>query len=193
MPRHAALSRVLTVAVLSVLSVLLAAAPAYAHTRLVTSDPADAASLATAPDRVTLTFDDNITARLSTITVIGPDGAAWHTGEVTANGPTISSAVRPLGPAGGYQIGYRVVGGDGHPVQGGVSFTLTVPGVSAAAPLSPNGAGTEPPTPATVTSAANHEHHHQAGPSIWPWLLGAVLVAGGAAVALARRARSKSS
>jgi hypothetical protein len=68
------------------------------------------------------------------MSVVGPDGTNYQSGQVSAAGGQVSTAVSPLGPAGVYQIGYRVVSDDGHPVQGKVSFTLTAPGPAAAAP-----------------------------------------------------------
>ena len=50
--------------------------------------------------------------------MVGPDGTNYQTGQVSAAGGQVSTAVSPLGPAGRYEIGYRVVSDDGHPVQG---------------------------------------------------------------------------
>ena len=109
----------------------------------------------------------------------------------------MSTAVSPLGPAGAYEIGYRVVSDDGHPVQGKVAFTLTTPGPAASAPTA---------APAVAPAAAPHrasrstghdggrpagEQPAQRGAPIWPWLVGAViLVAVGAVVALRLGRRS---
>ncbi|MGE3287134.1 MAG: copper resistance protein CopC [Pseudonocardia sp.] len=172
------LRRALAVLLLACAALLGVAAPAFAHTRLQSTDPADGSSLAEAPQRVSLTFNENLPAEFSTITVIGPDGAAYQTGAVTAEGTTISTAVRPLGPAGRYEIGYRVVSDDGHPVEGKVAFTLTAPGPGAAA-ATPSSAAAAP-TPVAATPAPE-----DGPPPVWPWIAGAVvLVAAGVTVAL---------
>jgi hypothetical protein len=91
--------------------------------------------------------------------------------------------VSPLGPAGSYQVGYRVVSDDGHPVQGKVSFTLTKPGPAASA-----GTAAEPtaaPAPAAAPVAPQASSQQGGSAPIWPWLVGGVvLVAAGTAVAL---------
>ena len=67
----------------------------------------------TAPESVSLTFND-ISAEFASISVVGPDGTNYATGPVSAAGGQ-STAVSPSGPAGAYEIGYRVVSDDGHP------------------------------------------------------------------------------
>lgn len=181
-----ATARVVAAGVVVGVALLLGATPAYAHTRLESSDPADGSSLATAPGTVTLTFTDDIDPRFATITVVGPDGTSYQTGDVTGDGGEVRTAVSPLGPAGPYEIGYRVVSGDGHPVQGKVSFTLTAPGPAAAAPT----AAVAPP--ATAVPAVDPQANAQPdqGTPVWPWILGAVVLVGagaGAALRLARR------
>lgn len=180
------LLRLVALAGLITLTFLLSSAPAYAHARLIDSNPADGASVATAPDRVSLTFNERMQQEFTTITVIGPDGGQWQTGEIVVDGPTITAMVRPLGPAGQYQIGYRVVSDDGHPVQGSVSFTLTAPGPGAEASTSAS-------TPAPATPESPQARPDSGGGTpVWPWVAGAVvLVAGGVVVALRLGRNSK--
>lgn len=168
-------------------ALLLGATPALAHTRLQGSSPAAGASVATGPDTVSLTFNEDVQADFAKLTVVGPDGTEYQSGSVSAGGGQVSTAVSPLGPAGAYRIGYRVVSDDGHPVQGTVSFTLTAPGpaVGVSAPVTeaaPVVAAADPPTaPAPAEGAP-----------VWPWLAGAaILVAAGAGVALGPGRRSR--
>jgi copper resistance protein C len=170
------LLRGVAVTVLAGLALLLGAAPAMAHARLISSDPVDGASLDAGPQRVSLTFSDPMTGDFDTINVVGPDGNQYQTGEVGADGSTVSIAVAPLGPTGRYEIGYRVVSADGHPVTGSVAFTLTTPGPASAAPA-------QPPAAADPAAAADSEESGAA--PFWPWIVGAlVLVGAGVAVAL---------
>jgi copper resistance protein C len=182
--------RGLAVAVLTGLALLLAAAPALAHTRLQSSDPADGATLDAPPQRVSLTFNETMTPGFSTLTVIGPDGGRYETGEVSADGGTVSIAVLPLGPAGRYEIGYRVVSADGHPVTGSVAFTLSTPGPgagAATAPPEPSAApAAAPSAPAPPSSAATDD---AGGAPVWPWIVGAVVLVGGGVVAALRLGR----
>ena len=105
-----------------------AAGPAFAHSVLLGSDPTDGASLDTGPSQVALTFNEDMPPGFDVVFVIGPDGKEWQNGQVTTSGPVVSVSVAPLGPAGRYQVGYRVVSGDGHPVEGRTSFTLSKAG-----------------------------------------------------------------
>jgi hypothetical protein len=183
-----AVLRVLAATLAAGVALLLGAAPAAAHTRLVGSDPADGASTATGPDSVSLQFNEDIQADFATLTVVGPDGAQYQEGPVSTAGGRVSTAVAPLGPAGGYRIGYRVISGDGHPVQGTVSFVLTTPGPAAAPPAAPG-----PPTaavpPAPVAAPVDRQAATQqgGGAPVWPWLVGAVVLVGAGAAAALRR------
>ena len=176
--------RLLAATAAACVALLLGAAPAFAHTRLESSNPTDKSSVDAAPESVSLTFNEDISAEFATMSVVGPDGTNYQSGQVSAAGGQVSTAVSPLGPAGVYQIGYRVVSDDGHPVQGKVSFTLTAPGPAAAAPTAPAAAPpTAAPTAASVAPQASSTPNGSA--PIWPWLVGVViLVAAGAVVAL---------
>jgi methionine-rich copper-binding protein CopC len=188
MTRHAL--RLLAATVAACLALLLGASPAFAHTRLESSDPADKSSVDTAPESVSLTFNEDISAEFASMSVVGPDGTNYATGQVSAVGGQVSTAVSPLGPAGAYEIGYRVVSDDGHPVQGKVTFTLTTPGPGVAAPSVAPASAAAPaaapaPVPATTAVDPQAGSRSDEGAPIWPWLVGAViLVAAGATVAL---------
>ena len=67
-------------------------------------------------------------AQFAAMTVVGPDGNLWSTGEPTVEGTVISVGVRPLGPAGTYTVNYRATSADGHVVSGSWSFQLTAAG-----------------------------------------------------------------
>jgi copper resistance protein C len=190
--------RTLAVTLLCGVTLLLGAAPAMAHTRLQSSEPADGTSTATAPQRVSLTFNEPMQAGFATLTVIGPDATAYQSGEISTDGGTVSIAVAPLGPAGRYEIGYRVVSEDGHPVTGSVAFTLTAPGPAAAAASSARaaaaaataGAAPEAPAPATPAPApVATSSDDSGGTPVWPWILGGAVLIGAGAVAALRLGR----
>ena len=190
--------RLLAATVAACVALLLGAAPAFAHTRLESSDPGDKSSVDAAPASVSLTFNEAISAEFATLSVVGPDGTNYQSGPVSAANGQVSTAVSPLGPAGVYEIGYRVVSDDGHPVSGKVSFTLTTAGPGAAAApatAAPTAAAAPAPAPAAApaTTAVDPQADSRSseGAPIWPWLVGAViLVAAGAAVALRLSRRS---
>src|SRR5436853_317120 len=85
--------RTVAVTLIAGLALLLGATPALAHTRLQSSDPSDGSSLDAAPKQVSLTFNEEMTPGFSTVTVIGPDGAHYETGDVGVQGGTVSIAV----------------------------------------------------------------------------------------------------
>lgn len=151
---------------LAIVAALLGAASADAHSRLVSSDPADGARVSTSPQSVTLTFNEAIQESFAVLTVVGPDDNFWQQGEPTIVGPTMKVGLRPLGPAGTYQVNYRVTSADGHPVEGKRTFTLTV-------------AGTGTPGP----SAAQAAESDAGGLPVWPFVAaGVVILLGGVGV-----------
>jgi methionine-rich copper-binding protein CopC len=151
--------------VLACLAVLGLAIPAFAHDVVVGGDPARGAQLSVAPTEVRLDFNAPVQDGPNIITVIGPHGGHWErTENATVNGNSVSVPLAPLGPAGQYTIGYRVVSADGHPVQGEVPFTMTTVGTG-----TPVSAGGSDIGTASGTSG---------GTSIWPWLVGAVVLLG---------------
>lgn len=178
--------RALAVAALAGLALLLGTAPALAHTQFLGSDPPDGASLDTPPERVSLTFNENVPGEFAAVTVVGPDGAQWQTGEVTTADGVVSTELRPLGPAGGYEVGYRVVSDDGHPVTGSTTFTLTAAG-PAATPTTPADPAPETAPPPPVEPAASED---EPGAPVWPWVLGAVVLIGGGVAAALRLGRA---
>ncbi|TDB73772.1 copper resistance protein CopC [Micromonospora sp. KC721] len=179
-------------------SLLLPAAPAVAHNSLTGSNPADGARVATAPAQVELRFLSKLDPATTRITVVGPGRVPAAGGEPRFTGNRVRVPFAP-GPAGEYIVGYRVASGDGHPVQGEVTFTLTTgvsspapsatPSVSTSpvAPTTPAQAGTPGASAPTTTGPAPAAAGNQGTP-VWPWLLGAGLaVALGGALLLRRR------
>lgn len=167
-------------ALLSTLGLLGLAAPASAHNTLVNSDPAGGASLPRAPEQVSLTFDQTVQAgEVNQIAVTGPQGKQWAEGPVEVHSNVITAKLRPLGPAGEYTLGYRILSADGHAVPGEVRFTLTQPGTGT--PASGQGAhdASAPASTGSETGTAS------GGVPIWVWVGGAVvLLAVGLTIAL---------
>ncbi|GAA2868506.1 copper resistance protein CopC [Pseudonocardia halophobica] len=177
------LARFAAAGLLAGLALLLGATPALAHAEFEGSDPADGATLDTGPQKVTLTFSDTMQQGFNTITVIGPDGKDYVSGEVQAQGDEVSATVGPLGPAGRYEIGYRVLSDDGHPVSGKVGFTLTAAGTGTGSSAAPIPSADAAPSAAPAAQSAPAE---SGGMPVWPWIVGAVVLVG-AGVAVAMR------
>jgi methionine-rich copper-binding protein CopC len=156
-----------------VAAMALAGAPvASAHATRIATDPAENAAMATGPQRVSATFNEQMQPDFAAMTVVGPDGNLWSSGDPQVQGAVLSIGVRPLGPAGTYTVNYRVTSADGHPVSGSWTFRLTV-------------AATGTPGP----SAAKSAEPSDSGIPVWPFLLvGAVIIGGGILWAARRRA-----
>jgi copper resistance protein C len=150
------------------------AGAAGAHAARIATDPVENAELTQAPSRVSATFNEAMQPQFAAMTVVGPDGNLWSTGEPLVEGAVLSVGVRPLGPSGTYTVNYRATSADGHVVSGAWSFRLTV-------------AGTGNPGPA-VTAAEPEPTPEDAIP-VWPFYLGAVLIVGAGALWAVRRRR----
>jgi copper resistance protein C len=151
------------------LTATLNAQVAFAHATRVSAEPADNAVLTAGPDRVSATFNERLQTSFAAMTVVGPDGNVWCTGEPSVQGAVVGIALRPLGPAGTYTVNYRVTSADGHVVSGSWSFRLTV-----------QGTGTPGPA-AAATATGGHI-------PVWPFVVVAVaLVAAGGLWAVRRR------
>ena len=136
-------------AVLGALLATVTAAPAWAHTRLVSSTPSAGASVE-APAEVVLVFNDPVQPGLSALSVTGADGEEHVDGTPTSggDGSSVVQALRsPLAP-GTYQVAYRVLAADGHPVTGTFEITAVAPADAAPTPA----ASTSAPTPTPVPS-----------------------------------------
>jgi copper resistance protein C len=153
-------------------AVAIAFAPvASAHAVRIATDPAEQARLSTSPAQVSATFNEPLQTAFAAMTVVGPDGNLWSTGDPRVEGAVISIAVRPLGPVGRYTVNYRVTSADGHPVSGSWWFELTAPGTGSPGP-----------------SAA--EPAHSNGIPVWPFLaVGAAVIVVIAAWAVRRATR----
>lgn len=106
--------------------ILFTAAPASAHAHLVKSLPSAGAVLAAGPSEVVLTFDQPIQAfpGANGMVVTGPKSSHWACGRARINGNTLTASMSEVGPPGRYQIHYRVLGADGHPITGSVPINI---------------------------------------------------------------------
>ncbi|MDO8307399.1 MAG: copper resistance protein CopC [Actinomycetota bacterium] len=133
---------------LATASLLAVAGPAAAHTELISSDPSDGAVLAAAPTAVSFTFSEALLPDTTTISVNDGDGNVIASTPVEPNGATVSAPWPADASAGTFQVAYRVVAQDGHPLTGAITVTIeaaaSAPGSSAASP-SPAASATQSP------------------------------------------------
>jgi methionine-rich copper-binding protein CopC len=117
--------RRLLLAVLALASGPLAA-PVFAHSLLVRSQPGRGATVARAPERVQLWFSERLEPAYATLSVWSEAGAQVDAGDaaVDTGDPRVLSTNAPNLAPGRYTVRYRVLSVDGHVVES--SFTFTV-------------------------------------------------------------------
>jgi methionine-rich copper-binding protein CopC len=123
--------RAIVGAMVSVVFVVVSAAPAAAHTSLKASSPKDGGKIGVAPDELVLEFTYPILTVGYRIVVQGPDGRQYQGKAPQIADNKLSQPLKPLGPPGEYRVDFRVVAYDGHPLTSGMRFTLTKPGPAA--------------------------------------------------------------
>lgn len=143
---------------------LFTAGTASAHNVLIGTDPAANATLDAAPAQVKLTFDQPIQTGqgFNAMTLTGPGNTRWPVTDVQVDSNVISGKLGALGPVGQYEVGYRILSADGHPVSGLLRFTLRT-------------AGTGTPLAATTTQNGGDSG---GGIPVWVWIVGAVVLLG---------------
>ncbi|MEU2183904.1 copper resistance protein CopC [Streptomyces thermolilacinus] len=104
---------------------------ASAHSALTGSDPADGAVVATAPQRVTLTFSEQVALGDDSIRVLEPSGKRADSGELRdlCSGSVVKYGVdlRDGLPDGTYTVAWQAVSADSHPISGAFSFSIGKP------------------------------------------------------------------
>lgn len=183
---------------------LATSAPASAHDQLVASDPAADSTVEVLPDELTLVFSGEL--------IDAGDGTAVEVlspaGDDVAGAPELSGTdvTVPLtgGGAGEYEVTWRVVSNDGHPIDGTFSFAAET--ASAADAADPAGAedqadeaaadasGSEGADEPADTAGAEEADAAEGTPGDagslqrnLPWIVGGLVVAagGGAVIAMA--------
>ncbi|WP_238005823.1 copper resistance protein CopC [Dactylosporangium sp. AC04546] len=142
----------LAAAAAGLLVLLVPAQPAWAHAKLVKTDPADGATVGAPLAAVTFTFNEMVKQQFSTVVVTGADGVSYSDGAPKSVDKTLTQPVKPL-PNGAVRVAWRTVSVDGHPIEGQFTFTNAAAAPTSAAPSSPPPSATTAPA-GTVSSAA---------------------------------------
>ncbi|WP_141577238.1 copper resistance protein CopC [Actinomadura sp. WMMA1423] len=176
------------------------APPALAHTKLVGSTP-EKGKAADSVTEVTLVFSDKI----SVAKVVVSDGQKkeFQAGAAERAGTKVTQKLTGPLPAGSYTVAYRVVGEDGHPIEGDdLAFSVTGGGEPAAsAAPSEGGVGAAEQTGAAANAdeqplkadQEDADSDEDSGPGMLLWVLIGVglLVGVGIGVAIVFRAKRK--
>ncbi len=124
--------------------VVLQPAPAWAHSQLVSTSPANGALVSGSPQQIVLTFDENVQDIGDVVIVTGPNGGRFDTGKPTVVDRTATQPLEPLPYRGHYSVTCRVVSADGHPLTGTLGFTLTAGATAPPATVQPPDGADEP-------------------------------------------------
>ena len=188
---------------IAVLGAFIAAPRASAHDQLIKQTPGAAEQLKAAPTEVKLTFSATLLDLGNEIRVLDPQGNNVAEGAPVQNGPNLTQPLAQDLPDGLYEVRWRVVSSDGHPISDSYTFSigdvaptpsgqasLAAPTVAAqsAAPDAPSAQG------AQGESASDQNAQNGAGDLTWLWIILGAL--GGAViyglVLVANRARKAS-
>ncbi|TGO05657.1 copper resistance CopC family protein [Serinibacter arcticus] len=177
----AARTRVAAVLATAATLVALPLVPAAAHDTLVSSAPAAQEQLATAPPEVTLTFSADVIEVGSAVLVTDAESGASGTDH--AAGLTIEGrdVVVPLDALedGHYDVRWRVVSSDGHPISGVIPFSVGDAGARPEAVVPPgDGAEVDPGSAPSTGSDAEGAAVPDAPSTAGPWRTLGVAVAG---------------
>ncbi|TFC91111.1 copper resistance protein CopC [Cryobacterium sp. TMT3-29-2] len=191
-PRRPAAAVLLTVLVIA-LSVLSPVAPAAnAHDSVLLTEPADGEQVDPAPTEIAITFTDAILELGAIVMVVDDDQKNWAEGDMRLEGSQATQPVAAELPDGAYDVRWRVVSADGHPVSGAFAFTV--------GDVEPEPAATETATPApnpssdTDAATAHSEDNADAAtglPLVVVGLIGALIGLAVLALLMVWRARRR--
>lgn len=105
---------------------LSGAAPASAHAQLVSASPKAKSTVYVLPAQVKLMFSDDLIniEGGNQIQVTDPKGKRMDSGACQLLGNQLAVALKKSALLGRYQVTYRVISDDGHPVSASYYFTL---------------------------------------------------------------------
>lgn len=111
---------------LAVCGLLVSAQPAAAHDVLVHTDPAHNQILASAPEQLTLTFNNEIIdlEGANLVEVRDAADAPVVTTAPQVSGTAVTQQLRGLNADSVYRVVWRVVSSDGHPIEGSFNFGI---------------------------------------------------------------------
>lgn len=132
----------------ALVTVMLAAAPAEAHARVVRTTPANGATINGRISSVAIVFDDPVRVVPRSLVVTGATGAPEPIGAARVVGDrTLEAALPGRLPAGRYFVGWRILSDDGHIESGSFGFAVAAAGGAPAAPAAISSAMPSPSQP----------------------------------------------
>ncbi|MFI2855836.1 copper resistance protein CopC [Paenibacillus sp. JSM ZJ436] len=129
----------------------------WAHSKLTASEPAAGSDVNDVVSELDLTFNENIDPKLSSLTITNAEGQSSALSAVTVTGQEMKAVLENALPSGTYEVQWKIISADGHPIQDKYSFTVTAP--EKAADSSEN--ATEQPPAGSEASEASEETDSQ--------------------------------
>ncbi|ALE91301.1 hypothetical protein AOC05_01295 [Arthrobacter alpinus] len=135
------------------LGLSLAGAPlAAAHDQIISSTPTPGQRLVTAPLHIEIRFNGTLLNLGHEVRVIGSDTKNWVQDAPVLNGEKLTQPLPAGMPDGEYQVRWRVVSSDGHPINGSYTFLVGDAATAGSVPA-PQAATTSGQALATTTEA----------------------------------------
>ena len=117
-------ARVFGGAVLAALLVFALPQVAIAHDQIIDQMPNESEVLEVAPSEVILEFTGELMDITQLAMVVDADGTDWVSGPMQVTQRTALQPLLPDMPEGSYQVRWRVVSSDGHPISGSFEFAV---------------------------------------------------------------------
>lgn len=173
-------------------AILAFGTPALAHDVLIDSSPEDGAVLESSPPAIVLTYNNEPLDQSPVIQVTDESGETVADGDPVVAGTDVTLEDLPGLDAGEYDVFWRVVSSDGHPIEGDLSFTVE------AAEEEPPAEETEPapePTEDPTQEAGEPagelaDEEDAANWALWGAIAAVAVVAGVVLTLVRRRGRS---
>ena len=169
-----------TAATLSAVGALtaLGLVPAAAHDEVLSTSPEQNAVLESAPEQIELSYSGEIMDIGHQVLVTGPEGQSVTEGPLERDG---SQVVQPLAETGSeegtYQVVWRVVSSDGHPIEGTYTYQVGDGADTTTAAPSLSSTPTDAPTDGSDSSAqAQDAAAQEDSGGLSGWAVGATVV-----------------
>lgn len=104
---------------------------AFAHSHIEGSNPEDGEVVTEALQEIVLTFDGSVEEG-STVEVTTAEGQPIEVEEIAIDENTVTATIANSLSNGEYQVDWDIISADGHPLDGGFSFTMNAPEEEAA-------------------------------------------------------------
>jgi methionine-rich copper-binding protein CopC len=118
--------KIRNVAILSLIFATLFTPSAWAHSAVVSQNPAPSSEIQELPVSLEITFNEKLLDLGSgnQIQMLDPNGDEVTTGDLTISNETLSRKLTPSSVLGEYYVSYRAVSTDGHVIAGEYTFSL---------------------------------------------------------------------